>query len=383
MVRYSLKNDIVNKTRIRDKTSYLPQCSYSENYNKKVGLNSQCGLFQPVVTDNGICFSFNPNSTLNLLKDSPFKNDFQEIYRYDMSKTNNVERARGAGDRFALTFMVDNSRYLRNKKKKRPFKILISSNEGYFNFVSSAKEVKAGYETIFDVQPIEIMASESLCEVEEKHRKCRLPKEVDKDSIFRSYSQISCEFECKIQMAREMCHCTPWNVPSPPTMENGFICDLFGNSCFQNEMTKLSVIETCAQKCPTDCNYARFDIIEREITPIDLDELCSSDDANGYGLAKEIFFKSGYYPFVSKFHKMDKMIIGNISNAQLFGKLGDKIKEECYEIMRNDIAIVKVRFASDKYTKTVMDKRFTFGDKLSSFGMKSFFLFNINIEKYI
>ena len=200
MIRYSLKSDIVNKTRIRDKTSYLPQCSYSENCNKKVGLDSQCGLFQPVVTDNGICFSFNPNSTLNLLKDSPFKNDFQEIYRYDMSKTNNVERARGAGDRFALKFMVDNSRYLRNKKKKRPFKILISSNEGYFNFVSSAKEVKAGYETIFDVQPIEIMASENLCEVEERHRKCRLPKEVDKDSIFRSYSQISCEFECKIQV---------------------------------------------------------------------------------------------------------------------------------------------------------------------------------------
>ena len=176
-------------------------------------------------------------------------------------------------------------------------------------------------------------------------------------------------------MAREMCHCTPWNVPSTPILENGLICDLFGNSCFQNEMTKLSVIETCAQKCPTDCNYARFDIIEREITPIDLDELCSSDDANGYGLAKEIFFKSGYYPFVSKFHKMDKMITGNISNAQLFGKLGDKIKEECFEIMRNDIAIVKVRFASDKYTKTVMDKRFTFDDKLSSFGMKLFFIY--------
>jgi hypothetical protein len=101
----------------------------------------------------------------------------------------------------------------------------------------------------------------------------------------------------------------------------------------------------------------------------------SSDDANGYGLAKEIFFKSGYYPFVSKFHKMDKMITGNISNAQLFGKLGDKIKEECFEIMRNDIAIVKVRFASDKYTKTVMDKRFTFDDKLSSFGMKLFFIY--------
>ena len=26
-----------------------------------------------------------------------------------------------------------------------------------------------------------------------------------------------------LQMAREMCHCTPWNVPSPPILENGFI----------------------------------------------------------------------------------------------------------------------------------------------------------------
>ena len=67
----------------------------------------------------------------------------------------------------------------------------------------------------------------------------------------------------------------------------------------------------------------------------------------------------------------------------MFGKLGDKIKEECYEIMKNDIAIVKVRFASDKYTQTVMDKRFTFGDKLSSFGMKSFFALIINIAKNI
>ena len=55
-------------------------------------------------------------------------------------------------------------------------------------------------------------------------------------------------------------------------------------------------------------------------------------------------------------------------------KLNQKT-EECFEIMRNDIAIVKVRFASDKYTKTVMDKRFTFDDKLSSFGMKLFFIY--------
>ena len=45
-----------------------------------------------------------------------------------------------------------------------------------------------------------------------------------------------------------------------------------------------------------------------------------------------------------------------------------RIQEECVEIMRNDIAIVNIRLASDKYTKTIIDKKLTFGDKLSSFG---------------
>ena len=42
--------------------------------------------------------------------------------------------------------------------------------------------------------------------------------------------------------------------------------------------------------------------------------------------------------------------------------------QECKEIMQNDIAIVKVRLESNKYMKTIKDKRLTFADKLASFG---------------
>ena len=42
--------------------------------------------------------------------------------------------------------------------------------------------------------------------------------------------------------------------------------------------------------------------------------------------------------------------------------------QECKEIMQNDIAIVKVRLESNKYMKTVKDKRFSFADKLAAFG---------------
>ena len=46
----------------------------------------------------------------------------------------------------------------------------------------------------------------------------------------------------------------------------------------------------------------------------------------------------------------------------------DIYKQECREIMENDIAIVKVRMQSNKYMKTIKDRRLTFSDKLASFG---------------
>ena len=44
--------------------------------------------------------------------------------------------------------------------------------------------------------------------------------------------------------------------------------------------------------------------------------------------------------------------------------------KECQDIMKHDVAIVNVQFATNRYTKTILDKRFSFADRLSSFGKK-------------
>ena len=69
-----------------------------------------------------------------------------------------------------MTFMVDNSRYLRKKLETKPFKVLISSKRAYFDAFSVAKIVKPGYETTFDVQPIEVVGTEGLLDIPEKSR---------------------------------------------------------------------------------------------------------------------------------------------------------------------------------------------------------------------
>ena len=50
---------------VRDKMSYLPSCTYS---NKDVLIGTHCKSFEPVVSDLGICYSFNAKSSLAMLK---------------------------------------------------------------------------------------------------------------------------------------------------------------------------------------------------------------------------------------------------------------------------------------------------------------------------
>ena len=155
-----------NEEEALDKTSFLPICDYSGNPEGPV---KGCKLFKPVVTDLGICYSFNADPIVPMLADSSFKEAFLEAYNYDLDNLP-IHPARGAGDTFALTFMVDNSRYLRKKVETKPFKILISSKSAYFDAFSVAKDVKPGYETTFDVQPIEVVGTDGLRGIPENAR---------------------------------------------------------------------------------------------------------------------------------------------------------------------------------------------------------------------
>ena len=155
-----------NEEEALDKTSFLPICDYSGNPEGPV---KGCKLFKPVVTDLGICYSFNADPIVPMLADSSFKEAFFEAYNYDLDNLP-IHPARGAGDTFALTFMVDNSRYLRKKVETKPFKILISSKSAYFDAFSVAKNVKPGYETTFDVQPIEVVGTNGLRGIPENAR---------------------------------------------------------------------------------------------------------------------------------------------------------------------------------------------------------------------
>ena len=137
--------------------------------------------------------------------------------------------------------MVDNGRYLRRKSQTFPFKVIFSSNKGYFEAQSIAKQFRTGYETIFEIQPIEVAATQDLHKVDIEARKCKFSDEAAPESIFKNYSHNACKFECKIKFAEDKCHCTPWNIP--PSSDSPTICDLYGNTCFHDMMEEPTVLK--------------------------------------------------------------------------------------------------------------------------------------------
>jgi hypothetical protein len=58
----------------RDVTTILPWCKFANPSNDEISALpiDSCQLFQPVVTDSGICHSFNPTLSLSMLKESLF-----------------------------------------------------------------------------------------------------------------------------------------------------------------------------------------------------------------------------------------------------------------------------------------------------------------------
>ena len=112
----------------------------------------------------------------------------------------------------------------------------------------------------------------------------------EEDSIFTTYSQSSCEYECKTNQARNECKCTPWNVPTPPSLTNPSICDVYGTHCFNLEMADFNVIKGCSEVCPADCEDVRFSINKQEI-PINVDYQCGDQfdtDREGYDLTSNL-----------------------------------------------------------------------------------------------
>ena len=105
---------------IVDMKSFIPSCKYIK------GNQEECQLFNPVITDLGICYAFNSEPINDLLSDSSFTQTFLKVYKSELNDSR-LLKASGSGDAYSLRFIIDNSQYLRQQAKVMPYLLAVAS----------------------------------------------------------------------------------------------------------------------------------------------------------------------------------------------------------------------------------------------------------------
>lgn len=107
-----------------------------------------------------------------------------------------------------------------------------------------------------------VTTDKDLLDIPENKRKCRFADEGHPhyaDSVFNSYSQSSCLFECRLRQVYDTLGCLSWDYPHFEEPIN--ICDEYSdrlNARFDNVIRNTSA-KDC--DCPADCDITSYSMV--------------------------------------------------------------------------------------------------------------------------
>ena len=114
--------------------------------------------------------------------------------------------------------------------------------------------IRVGYKATFRITPSQTVTSQDTAHLPKEKRGCQFQHENDELSIFKVYTESSCIFECKLNIALDKCHCMPWDYPH---FNNSVAtCDKFGGLCFKTFMEHPDTTRPC--KCLPDCAITTY-----------------------------------------------------------------------------------------------------------------------------
>ena len=379
-LQYSLRDLTKDELEVVDYQAIIPWCDLNQQKaSNKLAIDS-CNLFEPVVTDMGLCHAFNPTPVQKLLTQSYFKDAFHEVFKSDLNPNSTIFKGTGSGTSQALDFFVLMKDTPQKERDSNTIWMGLSTHNGYFDMKSVSQPIKPGYHTTWKVQAMEIWPSKDLHDIPIDKRHCRFEDEAENLVLFDSYSQEACEFEKRILKAEEDCRCVPWYIPSRIKSGKHTICDVYGNFCFSEKM-KGDHSETHDEDiCLPSCHQLQFtysEVIEKR-DPEDIcnTEVLKEDDYPGFknkafepDLAYKLY-KHEFSELMYKYNATKAWINGKSNNISELKPLDSNriMRDLCKSLVKDGLAKISVFYEKKKYVKTLTNKRVTLTDKLGTFG---------------
>ena len=225
--------------------------------------------------------------------------------------------------------------------------------------------IRVGYKATFRITPSQTVTHQDTAHLPKEKRGCQFQHENDELSIFKVYTESSCIFECKLNIALDKCHCMPWDYPH---FNNSVAtCDKFGGLCFKTFMEHPDT--TRQYKCLPDCIITTYSY-SIDSTKNDEDLICSNmklSEALFYGVdddgTKNSKNEKKEYQMPPRFiRRYEQIVSGKIEKSN-----DAIIKAACIQRMKN-IAIVNFQIENKNIIRIKRTQRVTFADTLSNIG---------------
>ncbi len=312
----------------------IPRCLQQGEDDVGLGVKN-CAAFGPILTDRGVCYAMNAPATNELFSDSSYVDSFCEAFGNFSSYS--------PDHKGLVRYLVLDAATSMNPKLDRiiypNFFVSVLPFAEPFDTRSTAVEVRAGFVTSLKVTPRVIESSENMRYSEAETRDCLFENEGEL-KLLDSYSHSGCLFECSLDIAKAKCGCLPWNYPRSDD-DLTMLCDLFGNKCFENTLSRMDPPLVCSQ-CKKDCEKVTYTVHESAYPVGDAMQFCALNTL-GIKTLKEV--KESHIQTIFPNRYLD-----------------------CSEILTSEMAIVRVEFAGRTAQVLYQDVSSTLQGRVAAIG---------------
>ncbi len=140
-----------------DPFTMIPTCEYIEQANRATNMGGKtiewCSLFQPVITDQGMCQGFNSHSVNKIFQPSAFLTALDYAYKDDILDMNQLFKAHSNSEETGLNFILDRQTLFRNfwrdssRLTKGSFKVSVSPQLSVMSAKSGQRTIPLGMHT--------------------------------------------------------------------------------------------------------------------------------------------------------------------------------------------------------------------------------------------
>ncbi|XP_050328656.1 pickpocket protein 28-like [Bactrocera neohumeralis] len=231
-------------------------------------------LFRPIITDNGLCCTFNMIDPKFMFRDFNSKAYIYLNYNYpegyvpvdwsseagypnDLPEKFIPMKSVGTGESVGLGLILDveSEEYYCSASDSIGFKILLHNPLEVPNMHEIGLLLSAGLETKIRIQPEKVESEKYLRYINKNARKCLFENE-KRLKMYIEYTQRNCGIECCVAEILEKCGCVPHYVPK--FSGNETTCSMSAYKCAERTRIETMLIDNmrrdCSDVCLPSCN---------------------------------------------------------------------------------------------------------------------------------